>query len=75
VDIEPGSLIFNYTDGLMDHEQQNLKKWSEEKLLEFVISKGELSPNDFNNALMKHIDVVVKGKPIDDITLLTLRIS
>jgi sigma-B regulation protein RsbU (phosphoserine phosphatase) len=74
VDLEPGSLLFNYTDGLMDYELQS-KNWSEDKLLEFVIANGELSPDEFNEALMKHISQVVKGKPIDDITLLTLRIS
>lgn len=74
VDLEPGSLIFNYTDGLMDYELQS-KNWSEEKLLEFVIANGELSPDQFNESLMAHINSVVKGKPIDDITLLTLRIS
>ncbi|MDB5127888.1 PP2C family protein-serine/threonine phosphatase [Mucilaginibacter sp.] len=75
IDIEPGSLLFNYTDGLMDHESQNLKNWDEDKLLEFVIAHGELSPDGFNESLMNHINTVIKGKPIDDITLLTLRIS
>lgn len=75
IDLEPGSMVFNYTDGLMDHELQNFKNWSEEKLLEFVITNGELSPDDFNEAMMSHINDVVKGKPIDDITLLTLRIA
>jgi sigma-B regulation protein RsbU (phosphoserine phosphatase) len=59
----------------MDHELQNIKTWSEEKLIEFVITHGGLSPDEFNEALMNHINQVVKGKPIDDITLLTLRIS
>ena len=75
MDIEPDSLFFNYTDGLMDHELQNFKAWSEEKLLEFVIAHGELSPDDFNEAMMQHINFVIKGKPIDDITLLTVKIS
>jgi sigma-B regulation protein RsbU (phosphoserine phosphatase) len=75
IDIEPGSLLFNYTDGLMDYEPNNAKNWSDEKLLDFVIANGELTPDEFNNALMNHINVVVKGKAIDDITLLTLRIT
>jgi len=75
IDIEPQTLFFNYTDGLMDHELQNYNNWGEEKLLEFVIANGELNPDDFNEALMDHINTVIKGKPIDDITLLTLRIS
>jgi sigma-B regulation protein RsbU (phosphoserine phosphatase) len=74
VDIEPGSLVFNYTDGLTDYELQN-KNWSEDKLMEFVIANGELNPDEFNEALMTYISSVVRGKPIDDITLLTLRIS
>jgi sigma-B regulation protein RsbU (phosphoserine phosphatase) len=75
IDIEPESLFFNYTDGLMDYEVQNYKNWSEEKLLEFVIANGKRKPTDFNEAIMEHINMVIKGKPIDDITLLTLRIS
>ncbi|RFZ81395.1 serine/threonine-protein phosphatase [Mucilaginibacter terrenus] len=75
IDIEPDSLFFNYTDGLMDHELQNYEAWSEEKLLEFVIENGELSPDNFNNAMMEHINNVIKGKPIDDITLLAVKIT
>jgi len=73
VDIEPGTLIINYTDGLMDHEHPN-KNWTEESLTEFVKNHGDLSPNDFNGLLMNHINNVIKGKPIDDVTLLSLRI-
>ncbi|QHS54889.1 PP2C family protein-serine/threonine phosphatase [Mucilaginibacter sp. 14171R-50] len=75
IDVEPGSLIVNYTDGLMDYDAQNIKAWDEDKLLEFVSHNGEQSPDSFNEALMNYINQVVKGKPIDDITLLTLRIS
>ncbi|OOQ57660.1 PP2C family protein-serine/threonine phosphatase [Mucilaginibacter pedocola] len=75
IDIDPNSLFFNYTDGLMDHELQNHKAWSEEKLLEFVINNGNLSPDNFNDAMMEHINTVIKGKPIDDITLLTVKIT
>ncbi|TSD64835.1 serine/threonine-protein phosphatase [Inquilinus sp. KBS0705] len=75
VDVDPGSLLFNYTDGLMDHEMPNFKTWSEEKLLEFVIKHGEMPPDNFNDALMNHVNVVVKGTPIDDITLLSIRIT
>ena len=72
--VEPGSLIFNYTDGLMDYDIPVTKTWNEEKLLQFVIGNGELSPDKFNQTLLDHLNLIVKGKPIDDITLLTLRI-
>jgi sigma-B regulation protein RsbU (phosphoserine phosphatase) len=74
IDIDPGSLVFNYTDGLMDYEVQNNKTWNEEKLLDFLIQYGELSPDRFNQTLLDHLNLVIKGKAIDDITLLTLRI-
>jgi phosphoserine phosphatase RsbU/P len=75
VDVEPGSLIFNYTDGLMDYDVPAPKLWNEDKLLNFVIANGELSPDKFNQTLLDHLHLIIKGKPIDDITLLTLRIS
>lgn len=74
VDIAPGSLIVNYTDGVLDYDHQGLKKWGEEDLIEFVISNGDQTPEKFNQLLMDYIDLVIKGKPIDDVTLLTLRI-
>jgi sigma-B regulation protein RsbU (phosphoserine phosphatase) len=74
VDIEPGSLIFNYTDGLMDYDVPTPKLWNEDKLLNFVIDNGNLSPDKFNQTLLDHLNLIIKGKPIDDITLLTLRI-
>ncbi|MDF2433637.1 MAG: phosphoserine phosphatase RsbU/P [Mucilaginibacter sp.] len=73
VTIEPGSLIVNYTDGLMDHEQTN-KNWHEQGLIDFIKENGELPADDFNQQLMDYINLVIKGKPIDDVTLLSLRI-
>lgn len=75
IDVDPGTMIFNYTDGLMDRDLQKGKIWDAETLLDFVADQGDLSPIEFNEKLMEHVNVVVKGKPIDDITLLTLRIS
>lgn len=74
IDIDPGSLIFNYTDGLMDYDPPGPKTWNEDKLLKFVQQNGDLSPDAFNQALLDHVNGVTKGKAIDDITLLTLRI-
>ncbi|NCD69288.1 PP2C family protein-serine/threonine phosphatase [Mucilaginibacter agri] len=72
--IEPGSLIFNYTDGLMDYELKNDTHWKDEQLQEFVMANGHLTPDRFNQTIMDHLNLVIKGKAIDDITLLTLRI-
>jgi len=74
IDVEPGTLIVNYTDGLLDHEYHSNQTWGEESLIEFTQKHGHLSPDEFNQLLMDHIKLVIKGKPIDDVTLLTLRI-
>jgi len=74
ITVEPGTLLVNYTDGLMDHDHPEVKNWNEEGLREFVKLHGDLTPEFFNKKLMDHINLVVKGKPIDDITLLTLKI-
>jgi sigma-B regulation protein RsbU (phosphoserine phosphatase) len=74
IDIEPGTLLINYTDGLLDFEPYGNKVWDEDALMDFVMEHNELSPDDFNQTLMDHLNLTIKGKPIDDITLLTLRI-
>jgi sigma-B regulation protein RsbU (phosphoserine phosphatase) len=74
IDVEPGSLIVNYTDGLMDHEHQGAKNWDEDSLIDFIKQHGRNEADKFNGLLMDHINNVIKGKPIDDVTLLTLRI-
>ncbi len=74
IDIEPGSLLVNYTDGLLDFEPTGDRVWNEEKLMDFVLTNGDLSPDRFNQNLLDHLNIGIKGKPIDDITILTLRI-
>lgn len=74
IEVEPGTLVFNYTDGLMDYELKNTNDWKDADLIDFVIKNGHLNPDRFNQLLMDHLNLVIKGKPIDDITLLTLRI-
>jgi sigma-B regulation protein RsbU (phosphoserine phosphatase) len=74
LDIEPGSLILNYTDGLLDYEPADAEIWNEDVLMDFLLHNGELSPDKFNQALLNELNSKVKTKQIDDITLLTLRI-
>ncbi|MGN6179695.1 MAG: PP2C family protein-serine/threonine phosphatase, partial [Mucilaginibacter sp.] len=74
VDIDPGSLVVNYTDGLLDYDSTGPKNWTEEKLYKFVMDNGELSPDTFNQKMLDHVNGIMRGKAIDDITLLTLRI-
>nr|WP_249665484.1 GAF domain-containing SpoIIE family protein phosphatase [Mucilaginibacter sp. Bleaf8] len=72
--MQPGSLVFNYTDGLMDYEVEQGVQWNEERLVEFVKENYELTPEKFNHALLDYLNRTVKSRRIDDVTLLTLKI-
>jgi len=74
VDIEPGTLIFNYTDGLLDYEPADAEFWNEDIMMDFVAQNGDLTPDKFNQKILNELATLVKSKPIDDVTLLTLRI-
>jgi sigma-B regulation protein RsbU (phosphoserine phosphatase) len=74
VDIEPGSMIFNYTDGLLDYEPADTLVWNEDIMMDFLLQNGELTPDKFNQKILNQLSTLVKSKPIDDVTLLTLRI-
>ncbi len=64
-------MIFNYTDGLIEYDQES-PNWNEEKLSEYVKTYGKLKPDQFNSKILEHVNRLVKGKPIDDVTILTI---
>jgi sigma-B regulation protein RsbU (phosphoserine phosphatase) len=69
--LEDEFMIFNYTDGLIEYDQES-PSWNEKKLSEYVKAHGKLRPDHFNTKILEHINRLIKGKPIDDITLLTI---
>ncbi|MGI4019911.1 MAG: PP2C family protein-serine/threonine phosphatase [Janthinobacterium lividum] len=69
--LENEFMIFNYTDGLIEYDQES-PQWNEEKLSEYVKTHGKLKPDHFNTKILEHVNRLVKGKPIDDVTLLTI---
>ncbi len=64
-------MIFNYTDGLIEYDQES-PNWNEKKLSEYVKTYGKLKPDQFNNKILEHVNRLVKGKAIDDVTILTI---
>ncbi len=74
IDIEPGTLIFNYTDGLLDREPDVSKIWNEDTLSACVKKYGHLQPGKVNQQILNYLNEHVKAKPIDDVTMLTLKI-
>ncbi|RYY35367.1 MAG: serine/threonine protein phosphatase [Sphingobacteriaceae bacterium] len=74
MDIDPNTLIFAYTDGLMDHEPDVSKTWNEDKLISQTKKYSKHSPDEFNQCILDYLSKHIKAKPIDDVTLLTLKI-
>lgn len=72
--LEERFLIFNYTDGLIEYDEDS-PEWNETKLGDFVKAHGKLRPDQFNTKILDHVNRIVQGKPIDDITLLTISVQ
>ncbi|MGV8877616.1 MAG: PP2C family protein-serine/threonine phosphatase [Sphingobacteriaceae bacterium] len=73
ITLSEDALVFNYTDGLVEYNQDT-SVWNEDHLMQFVKENGEMGPDEFNQKILNHIRHIIKSKPLDDITLLTLRI-
>lgn len=69
--LEEEFTVFNYTDGLIEYDQEN-PNWNEQKLSEYVKAHGKMKPDQFNTKILEHVNRLIEGKPIDDITLLTI---
>ena len=74
LDIDANTLIFNYTDGLMDYEPDVSKHWNTDRLKHLIEKNSKLKPEALNHALLDYVDQHILSSPIDDITLLALKI-
>lgn len=74
VDVQPGAVLINYTDGLIDFENANGEFFSFERLESFFLSNYQLKMEDFNKKLLTYVsDFKGEGLFLDDITLLSCR--
>jgi sigma-B regulation protein RsbU (phosphoserine phosphatase) len=68
------SIVFNYTDGILEHDGDEEKSWSEEDLKIFLRQNKDLDLNDIHHHLIERIEAIRKSKTAsDDITILSLR--
>lgn len=69
-----GSLVFNYTDGLVESAGEEVYI-SDEELVKHLIKNRRLSVDDLNEAILRNIQLANNARMnSDDITLLSLRI-
>ncbi|MHB1177525.1 MAG: PP2C family protein-serine/threonine phosphatase [Daejeonella sp.] len=72
--LSPGSLIFNYTDGLVESANEDVYI-SDEELVEHLMNSAHLLVDDLNEAILRNIQLTNNARMnSDDITLLSIRI-
>ncbi|MXV17903.1 PP2C family protein-serine/threonine phosphatase [Hufsiella ginkgonis] len=74
ITLTPGSLIFNYTDGLIESADENIFL-SDVQIAALVMKYRDLPVGDLNRSILADIQSTYKAKMnSDDITVLTIRI-
>ena len=74
VQVEPGSILVNYTDGLSEAINNDGKLFDVEGIINFTRSHHALSLAEFNTRLIDHVISYKQDTDFDDdITLLSLR--
>jgi phosphoserine phosphatase RsbU/P len=74
--IEKEALIFNYTDGLTDVQNDDGDEFSDAKLMSFVRGHAHLPVKMFNEKLLDVVEAFRGKQPLpDDITVLTCKVA
>ena len=72
--LPPGSLIFNYTDGLVESDEENIFI-SDDELVGYLMKSVSLPVDDLNKKILNSIKSSYKAEMnSDDITILSIRI-
>ncbi len=72
--LSPGSLIFNYTDGLVESANEDVYI-SDEELVDHLQNSSHMLVDDLNEAILRNIQLTNNARMnSDDITLLSIRI-
>lgn len=75
IELKSDALLFCFTDGLADIQNNEGVYFEETKIKEFVLANKELPPDEFNNKLLLDIEAF-KGEQeyVDDIAILTTKV-
>ena len=74
VQLKPGDMIFQYTDGITEATDANKELFGEERLTEALNASPSVRPEELLPRVREKINGFVKGAPqFDDITMLALR--
>lgn len=75
ISLKPDALLFCFTDGLADLQNNEGTYYEENQIRDFVLSNKKLSPSEFNKKLIKEVEDFKEEKEyVDDIAILTTKI-
>lgn len=74
--LEPGDIVFFYTDGVTEAMDENREQFGEKRLVRVLCENSHRSANDIMIAVSRAVQVWMgSGKPTDDITSVVLKIN
>ncbi|MCE2789840.1 MAG: serine/threonine-protein phosphatase [Saprospiraceae bacterium] len=72
--LEEDTMVVCFTDGLPDLKNEENLYFGDHQLEQFVLDHGDLNPDEFNQRLLREIDLFRGGNEIDDdIAVLTFK--
>lgn len=75
ISLSPNALLFCFTDGLADLQNDEGTYFEESQIKEFILSHQGLSPEMFNQKLIEEVEAFIEEKEyVDDIAILTTKI-
>jgi sigma-B regulation protein RsbU (phosphoserine phosphatase) len=76
MELFPNSILFLYTDGLVETENLEGEQFSEEAVMDSLLKVVDDSPEDINSSLVQKLDDFRQSNAyFDDITLLTCKLN
>jgi sigma-B regulation protein RsbU (phosphoserine phosphatase) len=73
--VEPDTIIFNYTDGIVEFDGEEEQSLTEENLLDLLFENRDKPLKELNNFIIEKIEELRhQEEASDDITILSLKI-
>jgi serine phosphatase RsbU (regulator of sigma subunit) len=74
-DLEPGDILFLYTDGIVEAENNNKDFFGIERLEKLLEESGDLNPQELIDHIMNQVRIFTGKRHFnDDITLVAIKI-
>jgi sigma-B regulation protein RsbU (phosphoserine phosphatase) len=76
VEINSGSFLFCFTDGLIDTKNESDQYYEDSMVIDFIKTNAHLNAKEFNEKILADLDKFKGSKSyVDDIALLTTKIK